>query len=215
MMKNVKCLTRILVPVALMCATSIASAADSGFYVGLSLGEAKYDIPEGPSGLFPITTTSYSSDSDSTVGVTAGYRFNPYLGVELSYLDLGSYKFSETGRSSAPASGALDIEASAKGVALAVTGAFPIGNFDIHAKLGGMQAKTEVSAVVRSVTLSQVSASDSASTFETLYGVGVGYSAGAHCNFSLDWTSIPKVGDENDTGETDVSVVSFGFAYRF
>jgi OOP family OmpA-OmpF porin len=215
MMNTVNRVTRILAPIALLCGAT-ASAADSGLYVGLSLGEAEYDVEEGVTGYFDITTTSRDFDSDSTLGLTAGYRFNNFVAVELAYLDLGEVRYSETGRDLAPASsGALDSTASARGIGFSVVGAFPVGGWDFHAKVGGLQTKTELETVIRSQTVAQQEFNDSASTFEIMFGVGVGYTVAERFNFSIDYTKIPDVGDEDKTGEADVSVLSFGASYRF
>jgi OOP family OmpA-OmpF porin len=214
-MNTVNRVTRILAPIALLCGAT-ASAADSGVYVGLSFGEASYDVEDGVSGEFDITSTSRVFDSDSSLGLTLGYRFNNFVAVELAYLDMGEVQYSETGRDVSPASsGALDSSASAKGVGFAVVGAFPVGGWDFHAKLGGLQTKTEYEEVIRSQTILQQEFNSSASTFEITYGVGVGYTIAERFNFSIDYTKIPDVGDEDKTGEADVDVLSFGASYRF
>jgi OOP family OmpA-OmpF porin len=215
MMNTVNRVTRILAPIAMLCGAT-ASAADSGLYVGLSLGEASYDVEEGVSGEFDVTTTSRLFDTDSTLGINAGYRFNPFIAVELAYLDLGELRYSETGRDVAPvSSGALDTTVSARGFGFAVVGSFPVGGWDFHAKLGGLQTKTEYEEVIRSQTALQQEFDSSASTFEMTYGVGVGYTIAERFNFSIDYTKIPDVGDEDKTGEADVDVLSFGASYRF
>jgi hypothetical protein len=214
MMKNVKYITRMLAPIALLCGSAVA-AADPGFYIGFSLGEANYDVEPGTSGVFPIVSSSYSDDTGTAVAVTGGYRFSSHLALEASYMDLGTFKYSESGRRTAPvSSGTLDADVSASGIALLLAVSAPIGNWDIHAKFGGMQTKTDSTVVVRSQSLVQQNASESATTFETVVGLGVGYTIAEHYNLALDWTGVKEVGDD-DTGEADVNVVSLGFSYRF
>lgn len=71
---------------ALIAAAAPAAFADGNFYLGGSMGRADSDAS-----LSDIATGLVGSvdHSDSGWSLFAGYRFNPYLGVEGGYADLG------------------------------------------------------------------------------------------------------------------------------
>jgi len=69
----------------------------SGWYFGLGLGNSSFsgDLPgqtraayQG-NGDFQLVTAKLSDDSDSAKQLFVGYRFTPWLGVELGWQDLG------------------------------------------------------------------------------------------------------------------------------
>lgn len=218
-MINFKWTTRTLALAALLGSASLASAAESGFYVGVELGEAKYDVPAGPSGLFATSVTAREFNRDSAGALKVGYNFNSIIGVELSYNDYGSYRFSETGQgfsgTTTIPSAARDLESAGSGYGVAAVVALPVGGWDFFARVGGVYAKTELDVVVRSTTVAQINASESSSAFEAMYGLGLGYTAGEHYHFNVSWTAIPDFGDEDETVEADVEVVRLGFTYKF
>src|SRR5690606_23252221 len=93
-----KSITSCALAVPLMIAGSLAVAQDSGFYVGANLGESLGNISSGDlsrslrgSGL--TVSTLNSDDRDTSWKILGGYDFNRYLATELSYFDLGTYKF--------------------------------------------------------------------------------------------------------------------------
>lgn len=223
-----KQLLKIALPLTLsVCSATSALATQSGLYVGFELGQSTFHDDAGALNVFDAPTSSNEDDSDTAWAIGLGYRFNPYIGIEGSYRDLGALKFNESGRSFGSAGRVLTgnavAEASAKGPALVVIGSLPSGNWEFSAKLGIFMAKTELAGGLNG-TLTQpgflpqsVSSSfnESANTTETLAGVSVGYTFAEHSHLKLEWTRIPKVGDADKTGEDDVTIISAGYQYRF
>src|ERR1051325_10543206 len=96
-------LFRLSILIACLLAPSIAAAADSGWYVGFDWGRTTASnapggltyadsfgitIPYGDPALKTSRTTSLRSTSKKVEG---GYWVNPYAGLQVGYLDLGTY----------------------------------------------------------------------------------------------------------------------------
>jgi hypothetical protein len=138
--------------------------------------------------------------------LTLSYSGRTSLGVPNAYVDqAGQYA------------------ASVKGPAFALMGAIPAGNFEFNARLGLLFATTEISTSARGSVVfppfpTQTyndSSSDSASTTETLYGLGMGYTFRDHFHIRVDWMMVPDAGDDEETGAGDVELLTAGFQYRF
>jgi hypothetical protein len=43
----------------------------------------------------------------------------------------------------------------------------------------------------------------------------MGYTFGDHFHVRVDWMTVPDAGDEEKTGEGDVTLMTAGFQYRF
>jgi opacity protein-like surface antigen len=101
---------------------ALCSPALAGFYAGASYGNTTLKV-EDPGFSFDADDPSYK--------VFGGFRFLKFLGVEASYLDLGS-----------PNDGGVSIEAtgwSAFGV-----GVLPLGPVGLFAKVGAIASETEI-----------------------------------------------------------------------
>jgi len=92
---------------AALCAAQPALAEKTGFYVGADIGTISADIDKGAldsvvydvlasEGLY-LDGSSDVDDSDTTYGLTFGYKFMPYLAVEGQYLDLGEAEYTVSG----------------------------------------------------------------------------------------------------------------------
>jgi OmpA-OmpF porin, OOP family len=57
------------------------NAADTGIYAGLSVGQVRTDLPSGLDDVF--------DDQDTAFKLVGGWRILEWLGVEVSYVDLG------------------------------------------------------------------------------------------------------------------------------
>ena len=122
---------KVLFAIAVLIALP-AAAADNGFYIGASVGQAAVATGElGDEGDLDIDI-----DSDSTgYKVFGGFRALTFLGVEGAYFDLGS-------------SEDADAEVAIDGLSLSVVGYIPLGIADIFGKAGMMSWNTEFSGSV-------------------------------------------------------------------
>ena len=90
-------------------AAPLASAQDSGWYLGANVGQSKSKIDDGQitnsllsGGL--VTTSISDRDHDTGFKVFGGYQFNKYFAFEGGYFDLGKFGFT----SNTPPAGTLN-----------------------------------------------------------------------------------------------------------
>lgn len=208
------------------CAVSGAQAAESGFYAGLNVGQAKYDVSKDDLDTIideafggGLSSSSFD-DSDTAFSAVFGYRFSRYLSLEATYTDLGKLQHHATGTINfGPPIGLVplntNIEISAKGPTLAVLGAVPVNpKFDLHARAGLFFSKTELKVSASAGGQSE-SDSISANSEDFFYGLGVGFNVGEHWTFGADWTTYKDVGDKDKTGEGDIRTLTVSGFYRF
>ncbi len=105
-------------------------SAASPWYVGTSIGYSS--IKPRVSGYNTSGLTYSERTSDTGFKIFGGYQFDQNWAVEAQYIDLGKYKFDETGASD-------NVHATAKvsGVAVNAVGSLPLNEqFSLIAKLG-------------------------------------------------------------------------------
>lgn len=89
----------------LLAGVAEAKPQGAGVFFGIGGGSATYDQDRGDydliardafsgAGLPIVSLQSQLDDSDSTLAVFGGYRFNRYIAVEGGYLDLGEVTYS-------------------------------------------------------------------------------------------------------------------------
>jgi hypothetical protein len=149
-----------------VCAAAPALAKDSGFFLGLDIGQAKYETEEvTETGLFPTSTGARTDDKDQAFSLAFGYRINRYLGAELSFRDFGKASLVEQGfgtdtrttvtvaqQQTRPTAGLLEIDQQSEGFALSVLGSLPLQNFELYGKLGLFYAETQVDVRLTSIS---------------------------------------------------------------
>jgi Outer membrane protein beta-barrel domain len=152
---------RILVTCAAlaMCAAAgRASATESGFYLGGSLGQSDSGLRAG--------NVNYS-DNDLGYKLIAGFRAFKLLAVEVNYVDLGN-------------TNSGGVEAKTKALDGFVMGFLPIPVVDIYGKLGVVSWKTDASApAVSSIGYYSPGFSLSHNGSDLAYGAGVQMHFGA------------------------------------
>lgn len=122
-MKIQKQFVAIVTIIGLALAGLSGAHAEEGFYVGGAFGKAYLDEN--------IGGVSIDSDS-STYRIFAGYGFTPYLGVEVGYWDLGTFRETiDVGGTPVP------VAVSADGFQLMGVGTIPLSErFSAKARLG-------------------------------------------------------------------------------
>jgi OOP family OmpA-OmpF porin len=190
-----------------------AAADDSGVYVAAGVGLV--DTPNNSVlGVQEVgELTGKTDDGDASWGISAGYRFNRYIAIELGYLDLGEITSEVT-----DATGSSDAHAtvgfSAEGVTLALLGTFPIGQrWEPYLKAGVFYARTVL----------EFSGSSSGDDFgarvthengDALFGIGVRYAISERLQIYLDSTYFREIG-EPSTGHSEALNTSLGVSWRF
>jgi lipopolysaccharide assembly outer membrane protein LptD (OstA) len=197
-----------------LCMTMPASADDAGFYLGARLGWAQYPT-NSQLILSPDLNLRGRADDDEDLAwsIEAGYRFNRYVRIDAGYVDLGEVSSRLT---NSMGTAAAQTRFAVQGATLALTGTYPLGNWEPYVKVGvfffdtrlafsGSAAGTSFEATVSG------SATDS---LDTLYGAGVGYNFSDHWQATLDLTNFSDAG-ESDTGQSDVLSLTAGVVWRF
>ena len=144
-----------------------------------------------------IDDSPLNADSEGTAFLLgAGWDFSEHLATELSYVNLGSVKYS----------GAItEIESSTLTASLVPYRQFD--RFRLYGRIGAGLWSTDLSGTP----------SVQKSGFGPIVGTGIEYLLGQeHVSWSirLDWTRHLQVGDEDVSFESDIDTVLLGFSVR-
>lgn len=198
-MKGISIVALLVAP----CLTALpqaASAAD-GVYASLDLGQADYG--------------SGASGSDTAYRLAAGYQFNPYLGAEAGYTDLGSVQtYDGICRLSDPGIPCVPeyVFAKAHGYLVEAKATWPLGSsWSLYAQAGGFLAHTDLGKQSAGFIITPGSASTG--TVFT-YGVGLAWASSETLKWHLGWDSYSSLGDST-TGKFSVDVLALGLAISF
>ncbi|MGI9245085.1 MAG: porin family protein [Steroidobacteraceae bacterium] len=172
-----------------LASTPALAENDSGPYIGAGFGQFNVQI-DNPG---DVTDTIGSFDSDDTTfKAFAGWRFNPYLAVELDYLDLGNPEDTIDGRR---------LNADVNGFAPYIIGTLPVGPVELFAKAGYLFYDVQVD--VDDLTVSDDNEQD------FVYGGGIGLTLFEHLHARLEYEVI-------DIGEfDDANALWLSAAWRF
>jgi opacity protein-like surface antigen len=190
-MHNGGLVKHILLAAALIAAGTTPAFADNdhGLYLGVGAGQFNIKVDD----IDTADEINQTFDSDDTVyKVFAGWRFNPYIGVELDYIDLG--KPEDTVEDT-------KVEASISGVAPYLVGTLPLGPIELFAKVGYYFYDVEINAQ----DIVAVNESDE----DLVYGAGVGITLFDHLHARLEYEII----DVSDVD--DANAIWLSGAWRF
>lgn len=191
----------------MMTGTSAVLAADSGFYIGGSIGQSKLknldstDIDTEFASL-GVTSSTTVDDTDTGFKIFGGYRIMQYLAVEVAYADLG--EATANSAITAPSLGQVVTKANADAFTISALGILPIGeNFSVFGRVGVnfWNADLKTSGF-------GVSASDDADGTDWVYGAGVMYNVNANFALRGEW-------ERYDLDGTDVDLLSAGISWSF
>ena len=205
---------RVVLGILAIVAARSASAGDSGFYANLDLGQAKYPYST-VIDLHGVTLSSVNPRiKDTSWGGTVGYRFTPYFGSEVGYVNLGKGSASV---SDASGTGAAQGEASftSRGPTLALVGAVQIGNLEAFLRLGYLFAHTNLSVAAAADGPTKLNATMSANTPAPFGGLGFRYVFNDRWHLKLEFDHYDGVGDAVTTGTANINVATLGVGCRF
>jgi len=214
---------------ALVSTTALADQSN-GFYMGLGGGNARYDVSKSAfdaisisafldNGAIPVNPTSSFDDSGTAWSLIAGYRFASFIAVEGGYLDLGSAEYRNSSNVLIPGLGTfpstVGIDLSSRGPFAAARLGAPLGaKFDVHTHLGAFFSRTEFDI---GLTLGTFNGNEkvSSNSLDLFAGVGLGYHFTDELAASVDYLRFKDVGEENETGDGDVTSFRIGLTYTF
>jgi OmpA-OmpF porin, OOP family len=157
------------VSLAAMPAFAAEEDHDSGFYLGAGLGDFSADYRKPGD----VTDQHLHFNRNDTERIFAGWRFNPYLSVQLDWSDYG--------RSTASAN-QLGLTTKSDALAPAVVGTLPLGPVELFAKVG--ESFYNVTASDNGGRLVDSSGND------PVYGVGIGFTVIKRLNLSAEYERI-------------------------
>jgi hypothetical protein len=238
--RSVKKLSVILLVVASFVFAGFAEAATPkkrtrnanrvGAYGGALFGQSSFpgDQSDNEAGLIDrIVQAGYptqnlrasTEDSDLGYQATFGYRFNRYFAAELGLAQFGELKSTaradiDIGQGFVPAS--LTLAFRAGGPIVSAVGILPIGEkFEAYARLGYLftSSERELSSRVDGQPGSFGSAKGDSQN--PVYGLGLAWHINQVYSIRAEFQKLDNLGQENRTGEEDISVAALGLIVRF
>lgn len=188
------------------------SADKSGWYAGLDLGRSRLGMNgsdvDGALANQGIGSSTSLDQTDTSFGVNAGYRFNPYFALEGAYARLGSFDYSaSTGADT------IDGKFKASALSLAGVGMYP---FTPQWSLYGKAGVTRTDAQLEASSESGLTPTENTSHTGTglLFGAGVIYDFDRSFFAKAGWDRYTRVGDSS-TGSGPVDLYMVGVGMRF
>jgi opacity protein-like surface antigen len=160
---------------------------DSGLYIGVGAGQFNVETDS-------ISGATFKGD-DTVYKVFAGYRFNPYIGMELDYIDLGAPKDTIAN---------VSVETKVNGFAPYLIGTIPLGPIELFGRVGYYFYNVKVTGSLGSA----VSSIDD-SKEDLVYGAGLGITLFDHLHARLEYEMF----DLEDTKNSNA--VWLSGAWRF
>lgn len=221
--------TLLAAAVLALSATAVQADEVSGYLTG-SVGQAKADKPsvvKREMNDFKELGGSTSTDrTDTAYKIAVGLQANPYVALELQYIDLGKSKYK--GALSAPGIGSYSekIDFDTSGFGANLVGTLPLDDFTLFAKVGYHYLKTKGS-LKESVSLVGIgnfseSGSDNVRKWTPSFGVGASYSITKELAVVAEYERYQgvankkvNVDDEKISFKHDIDFASVGLRYNF
>ena len=182
-------------------AAAAALAVSAGF---IGLAQADDTEPSGPThgpyvgggwGRFNLDPDTFSEfgtgfsdiakSHDDSWKLTAGYRFMPYFGLEVNYIDFGNPN-STFATTSSGSNGNYTLHAS--GLAPMAVGTLPLGPFEIFGKAGWLFSDNTIKIYLNQPGQQVIQTSHSSSDF--MYGAGLGVTVFRHLNLNAEYDRV-------------------------
>lgn len=181
-----------------ICAAAPAAAAEKqGWYVGTGVGSASNTM----SG---INWGSGVSEKTNATGfkMYGGYQFNPYLAVELQYVDFGEYKADQ---------GSYHGTVKTSGLGMSAVGLWPLSDqFSLFGKLGAISKMRDYKEDDRAYRNEGKSTKVAA-----LLGVGAEYRFTTGLSLRAEYEHAGKTGLGDDDAKLANKLLSVGVRYQF
>ena len=219
----------LLAAAVLGLSTTAVQAYEPTGYVTGSIGQAKADKPRAAKdvqNLYREYGGSTSSDrTDTAYKIAVGIQANPYVALELQYIDLGESSYKVRDSFSSPSYswkeyGKLKSETS--GFGANVVGTYPIEDFTLFAKAGLHYLKTKGSYKYYETETGYYPYSESASKtirkWTPSFGVGASYNITPEFAVVAEYERYKGVADKKIDGlsmKHDIDFASVGLRYNF
>ncbi|MEO5692069.1 MAG: outer membrane beta-barrel protein [Usitatibacter sp.] len=211
-----------------------AFAQTSPWYGGLAVGQSRTGgelvTNRNSTVVGGTVTNSAFDDKDSGFRIFGGYRFLPWLGVELNYADIGASRLrTDVQTIDAPFNtGAVVLDRKISGFGADLVFSAPLGErASIFGRVGAVQSRLEANAklsgLINFTSGNTLDRERTTTVNETVtrFGLGADYMLSRNLGIRLDWErwlSVGKkfeIGGQGTTGEADTDFYSVGVIYRF
>jgi OOP family OmpA-OmpF porin len=181
---------------ALSGLVAASQASAQGFYIGGSVGRSDAD----DSNAVPDLITSGSADgTDTGFKIFGGYQFNPYFGLELAWVDLGTAKYSGSFAGFPVTGGTVKTQ----GFNFSAVGTYPFGSgFAVFGKIGAFAWESKQNDVTAGIPFSNKENGGDVS-----FGIGASYDITKNIGIRAEWERFKAVGD--------IDLLSVGLVYKF
>ena len=217
-----KAVGAVIISGAPLIAFAQGTAADSGWFGGLSLGQAKVSIDNSGTAPAGVTFSHTKDEKDTAYKVFGGYQFNKNFAVEGGYADFGNHSLTVSITAPTIADGSIKGSAEASGFNVDAVGIIPLqSGFSLFGKVGAVYTTTKGSYTGSGAYTSAVLATafgdlnPKSSEWNLKWGVGAKYDFTNNMALRVEYERINNVGDKNKVGESDVDMWSLGLVVRF
>ena len=206
-MRMHKHLATLLVTAGLV-GSSAAMAADNGFYLGGSVGQARPSFDSSP-GFAPGIPITHDASSYAWKA-TGGYQINKNIGVELVYLSLGTYNVA--GQVTPTTTLFTDVKITGWGAAL--VGAIPLNNqVSVLGRIGEnriRESRGPCSAVCGGLVTTSAD-----NSWSTSFGLGLKYDFNENVSARGEVERFTKIGSNGNTLSGHANLFTVGLGYKF
>ncbi len=189
--------------------TFSAHAADEGVYARAAIGQSRTTLDTSNTMHATFITGERTRQFGLELGL--GYRFNPYLGAEISYVDFGTASYDLT-RGSTGETSVMRVHN--QGVVTALRGFYPATDrLTLTGRAGAIFVHTSLDR--------QSASADDAYTgkdqqLHATYGLGIMYQLTEQLHLTADLNWYPRITKTNDNAtDTNASMMTVGLQYRF
>lgn len=188
------------------------SADKAGWYAGIDIGRSRLGMNgadvDGAFANQGIGSSTSLDQTDTSLGINAGYRFNNYFALEGAYQHLGSFDYSAT-----TGTDTIDGKFKASALSLAGVGIYPLSpQWSLYGKAG----LTRTDAKLEASSESGLTPTENTSHTGTglLFGAGVTFDFARNFFAKAGWDRYTKVGD-GTTGSGPINLYLLGVGMRF
>jgi predicted porin len=200
-------LPRIITVLAVIGVCGRALAADSGFYVGASAGQARpsFDSTPAVAAGFPVTFDSSSSAWKAFVA----YEFNRYFAVEANYVNLGTYNVNVNVLGTP-----LFTDINITGWGAALVGTLPLRNdFSLLGRVGETRVRESRGTCSNICAINTAFSADN--TWSPSFGIGIKYDFNPNFSARAEAERYTKIGSNDNTFSAHANLYTVGLTYKF
>jgi opacity protein-like surface antigen len=159
---------------------------------------------------FPAAWQPGDDDESAALGALVGFRFNRFLAIETTYLDLGTLEDSALVNLYPSGQTTLRRELHSTGATISALGSWPItNNWSVYARAGALFANMKATTA-----LGDFSDDISFGSQNFIWGAGTQFDWGTHWSLRFDFQRFDAVGSLSEAGRADIDTLTLGVLFR-